>query len=57
MRDTSNGKMPVRRGGRPLQNRFALVAIGFVAAARFLGGQLFTPFLNRTDPLSRLTTP
>jgi hypothetical protein len=30
----------------------AIVWVAFVAAARFLGGQLFVSFLNEFDPLS-----
>jgi hypothetical protein len=36
---------------RTLQNRVATVRVAFVAAARFLGGQLFVSCLNEIDPL------
>ena len=36
---------------RPLQNHFAFVCVAFVAAARFLGGQLLVSFANEIDLL------
>jgi hypothetical protein len=39
---------------RALQNYIASARVAFVAAARFLGGQLFVSFINEIDPLPTL---
>jgi len=33
----------------PLQNQPTILRVAFVAAARFLGGQLFVSFINQID--------
>jgi hypothetical protein len=40
---------------RPLQNHFTVIRVALVAAARFLGGQLFVSFTSEIDPIDRVS--